>query len=142
MTGFDWTGLAALVVAVGGALGAIISAFRLLRGDKFRESVEESAALLSGYRDMVASLRVEVENARREIAAERIAWNAERRELYAEIDKLRESMRLERNAWHAERRDLHRQLDELRDEIATLQPRAATDRTRKGDPPRRAPSRD
>ncbi len=134
MTGFDWTGLAALVVAVGGALGAIIGAFRLLRGDKFRESVEESAALLSGYRDMVASLRVEVENARKELAAERIAWNIERRELYDEINKLRDSMTLERTAWHNERRELHRQLDELRDEIARLQPRAMTDRTRRTDP--------
>ncbi len=142
MTELDWTGLAALVVAIGGAVGAILGGMRLLRGDKFHRSVEESTALLSGYRDMVASLRVELENARKELAAERAAWNVDRRELYGEIDKLRESMALERSAWHAERQDLHRQINELRDEVATLQPRAMTDRTRKGDGPRRAPSRD
>ncbi len=142
MNGLDWTGLSALVVAVGGAVGAIIGGLRVLRGDKFRRSVEESTALLSGYRDMVASLRVDVENARNELAAERAAWNRERRDLHGEIDQLRESMALERTAWHRERQDLHRQLDELRDEVATLQPRSATDRTRKGDPPRRTPPRD
>ncbi len=142
MNGLDWTGLSALVVAIGGALGAVFGGLRLLGGDKFRRSVEESTALLTGYRDMVSSLRVELENARKELAAERAAWNADRRELYEEIDKLRESMAVERSAWHAERRELHRQINELRDEVATLQPRAATDRTRKGDGPRRAPSRD
>ncbi len=141
MNGLDWTGLSALVVAIGGAFGAILGGMRLLRGDKFRRSVEESTALLSGYRDMVASLRVELESARKELAAERAAWNVDRRELYEEIDKLRESMAVERTAWHVERRELHRQINELRDEVATLQPRAATDRTRKGDGTHRTPPR-
>ncbi len=133
MAGFDWQGLAALVVAFGGAIGAIFAGLRALRGDKFRRDVEDSAALLSGYRDMVASLRVDVNNARSELAAERASWNSERRELYGEIDALRQSMVAERMAWSNERRDLHNQLDELRDEVHQLTQRSSAKRSRDTD---------
>ncbi len=135
MTAFDWQGLAALVVATGGALGAILGALRLLRGDKFRRSVEESTALLSGYRDMVASLRVDVDNARKELAAERKSWNNERRELYAEMDGFRQSVVAERLAWGKERKELHGQMDELREEVAQLMDRSDANRSRRTDEP-------
>ncbi len=164
MADLDWTGLSALVVAVSAAIAGLFTAARGLFGDRFRRDVEQSSALLTGYQGMVTSLQADVaiirkelaaeRDARRtEIAAERTAWNAERRELYGEIDKLRDSneserdklraaLTVERAAWHSEREDLHAQLASLREEVATMQPRAATDRTRKGDGPRRTPHRD
>ncbi len=134
MAGLDWQGLAALVVAFGGAVGAIFAGLRAFRGDKFRQDVEESTSLLSGYRDMVASLRVDVNNARKELAAERKSWNSERRELYAEMDGFRQSVVTERLAWGKERKELHRQLNELSEEVAQLMNRSDANRERKTDP--------
>ncbi len=153
MTGLDWTEFSAAVVAVSAAIAAVVTAARGLFGDKFRRDVEQSASLLSGYQGMVVSLQGDIANARRELEAERAARNKERLELYAEIDKLRDSIAAERDrlrvvltaeraAWDTEREELHRQIDELRNEVATLQPRAVTDRTRKGEPHRRTPPGD
>ncbi len=111
----------------------MFAGLRAFSGDRFRRDVEESSALLSGYRDMVASLRVELETVRVALADERVAWNRERREVYEEIDKLRDSQQREQAAWHNERQALHREIEQLREEVATLQSRDKTDRTRRSD---------
>ncbi len=129
----DWQGAAALIVAVGGAIAAIFGGLRALRGDRFRQDVEESTALLTGYRDMVASLRVELDNVRQSLAAERVSWNGERKELYKEIDGLRESMLTERMNWGNERQALHAEVEDLRKKVAHLMARRSTTRTRETD---------
>ncbi len=87
MTAAEW---AALVVAVTGAAAALFAGLRNLRGDRFNRDVSSSAALLTGYKDMVDNLRTELDAVRRSLAEERRQWAQERRELHDEIDELRE----------------------------------------------------
>ncbi len=84
------TEIAALVVAATGALAAIFAGVRNLHGDRFNRDVSGSAALLTGYKEMVGNLRVELDAVRRALAEERRQWAQERRELHDEIDELRE----------------------------------------------------
>ncbi len=84
--------LAALVVAATGALAAIFTGLRNLHGDRFNRDVSGSAALLTGYKEMVGNLRVELDAVRRALAEERAQWAQERRELHDEIDELRQSI--------------------------------------------------
>ncbi len=82
--------IAALVVAITGALAAVFAGMRNLHGDRFNRDVSGSAALLTGYKEMVGNLRLELDAVRRSLAEERQQWAQERRELHDEIDELRE----------------------------------------------------
>ncbi len=82
--------IAALVVATTGALAAVFAGMRNLHGDRFNRDVSGSAALLTGYKEMVGNLRVELDAVRNALAEERRQWAQERRELHDEIDELRE----------------------------------------------------
>lgn len=110
----SWEGVAAMLVAVGGALGALFTGYRNLRGDQFRREVDESAALLSGYKEMAAALRTELEAMRTTLHQERQQWVVERRALHDEIDTEREEREVERQA-------LRREINELRTQVARLE---------------------
>jgi septal ring factor EnvC (AmiA/AmiB activator) len=84
--------VAGLIVAITGAAAALFAGLRNLRGDRFNRDVSSSAALLTGYKDMVQNLREELDAVRRSLAEERQQWAQERRELHDEIDELRESI--------------------------------------------------
>jgi septal ring factor EnvC (AmiA/AmiB activator) len=79
-----------MIVAATGAVAALFAGLRNLRGDRFNRDVSSSAALLTGYKDMVDNLRKELDAVRRSLAEERQQWAQERRELHDEIDELRE----------------------------------------------------
>ncbi len=128
----DLPGFAAVVVALGGAIGAILAGIRALRGDRFRREVEESTALLSGYSDMVAALRVELDNVRSALAIERTSWNQERRQLHGEMDELRDKMDDERAEWNAERQKMHAEVEELRQKVGQLSRRLPSTGPQKG----------
>lgn len=57
--------LAAIIVAFGTFIGAVVLAYRGLSGDRFQRKVSESAALLSGYTEMVKNLRTELDEVRK-----------------------------------------------------------------------------
>lgn len=89
--------LAALIIAITGALGAIFAGVRNLRGDKFKKDVEASAALLTGYTNMVNTLQTEIDRLKSDHAEDRAAWTAERtahrKECSEETERLREEHR-------------------------------------------------
>ncbi len=120
--------LAALIVAATGAVAALFAGFRNLRGDRFNRDVSSSAALLTGYKDMVDKLRKELDAVRGSLADERRQWAQERRELHDELDE-------ERRQRAQERRELYDQIDELRACVDTLMRRSSQERTRSDDKP-------
>ncbi len=127
------TELAALIVAGTGAVAAIFAGFRNLRGDRFNRDVSGSAALLTGYKDMLEGVGKQLAAVERSLEAEREhrardgqQWAQERRELHAELDE-------ERRQRAQERRELHDEIDELRECINGLMGRPASARTRKDD---------
>lgn len=120
--------ITALVVAATAGIAALFAGFRNLRGDRFNRDVSSSAALLTGYKDMVANLHIELNAVRQALVEERQQRTQERRELHAELDK-------ERRQWAQERRELHDEIDELRESIDKLMRRSPMERTRRDDNP-------
>lgn len=108
MTGNE---IAALVVAIGGALGAIFAGLRNLRGDKFKRDVEASAALLSGYTNMVQTLQAQINAIEERHARERAEWQAEKAAM--------------RQEHAAEVRELNERIDELGTQLWILQNRGS-----------------
>lgn len=112
------TELAAVIVAVTGALGAIFAGIRNLQGDRFKKDVEASAALLTGHTNMVAALQNELERIRSDHAEDRAAWQADRalvrRECRDDIDRLR-------SEHHAELLVAYERIDDLSAQVYTLQ---------------------
>jgi septal ring factor EnvC (AmiA/AmiB activator) len=127
---------AALIVAATGAMAALFAGLRNLRGDRFNRDVSSSAALLTGYKDMVDNLGKQLDAVERSLEAEREhrerdrqQWAQERRELHAELDE-------ERRQRAQERRELYAEMDELRECIDKLMRRSPEARTRRDDQPR------
>ncbi len=121
--------LAALVVAGTGAVAALFAGLRNLRGDRFNRDVSSSAALLTGYKDMVEAVGRQLAAVERSLETEREhrtrdgqQWAQERRELHAELDE-------ERRQRAQERRELHDEIDELRECIDKLMRRSPQGRT-------------
>ena len=125
MTGGE---IAALIVAITGALGAIFAGVRNLRGDKFKKEVEASAALLTGYTNMVATLQTEIDRLKSDHAEDRAAWIAERALMRQEhLDQI---SRL-RNEHRDELKVAYERIDELGTQVYILQnrPPDANDRS-------------
>lgn len=116
MTGNE---IAALIVAVGGALGAIFAGIRNLRGDKFKHDVEASAALLSGYTGMVQTLQAQIHAIEERHSRERAEWFKEKAAM--------------REQHSAEVRELNERIDELGTQLWVIQNRAITEKTRSTD---------
>lgn len=122
--------IAALIVAVTGALGAIFAGVRNLRGDRFKKEVEASAALLAGYTSMVASLQKEIDRLKTDHTNDRAAWVSERasmrEEHIAEITRLRRDQQTELKA-------ANERIDELGSQVYVLQHRPPSTRDRSSD---------
>lgn len=111
--------IAALLVAVGGVIGAVFTGVRGIRGDRFKRDVEASANILSGLNSLVKTLQDELERVKRDYQADREAWAEERRR-----------MREEHNE---EIRDLNERIDELATQLWALQHRPLETRERESD---------
>lgn len=122
--------IAALIVAITGALGAIFAGVRNLRSDKFKKEVEASAALLAGYTNMVGTLQTEIDRLKSDHAEDRAAWVAERalmrQEYMDEIARLRTEHREELKV-------AYERIDELGTQVYVLQNRPQDSHERKTD---------
>lgn len=123
--------IAALIVAVTGALAAIFAGLRNLRGDKFKKDVEASAALLTGYTNMVVTLQAEIDRVKEDHNEDRVSWATERVALRAEHV---EDMKRLREEHHAELLVAYERIDELGSQVYVLQHRPEATRDRRTDP--------
>jgi hypothetical protein len=124
--------VAALIVAITGALAAIFAGIRNLRGDAFKKEVEASAALLTGYTTMVTSLQAEIDRLKSAANEDRVNCAEERARLraeyVAEITRMREEHR-------AELRLAYERIDDLSAQVYTLRHRPPESRERGDDRP-------
>ncbi len=116
MTGND---VAAVVAAISAVLGTGYGTWRLARADKVKAGVDASAFLLTGYKDLQASITAEVQRVREQWAndirvlkeeheQDRLEWAEE-----MERDRARSAIREE--AMQREIDTLRRQLEVLHD---------------------------
>lgn len=111
--------IAALIVAVGGFLGAVLAGFRNLRSDKTKHEIEASAALLTGYTGMVSTLQAQMTAMEERHVRERREWAEEKADLRRE---------------HAEEiAELNERIDELGTQVYVLQNRPEGSRSRETD---------
>ena len=110
-------GIAAIVVAAGGFIGAVVLAFRGLSGDRFSRKVSESAALLSGYTEMVKNLRTEIDEMRKSHSDDmgRMLKNH-----VLEIESINDNCDKDRARWDAERERLEERIETLEAQVYAL----------------------
>lgn len=122
--------LGAFLAAFGAFIGALVLAYRGLSGDRFTRRVSESAALLTGYTEMVKNLRLEISEIRSDHDKEMLR---NKQQYQADLERLSTMHRLElsgiisthneeRKHWEAERVRLSNQIsefDERLDELRT-----------------------
>lgn len=133
--------IAALVVAITGALAAIFAGIRNLRGDAFKREVEASAALLTGYTNMVSTLQAEIDRLKSDSAEDREGCAEERARLREEHAKEMERQRAEHREEIARLRLEHRtelqvayeRIDELGAKVWNIEHRPAGTRARETD---------
>lgn len=118
--------IAALVVAITGALAAIFAGIRNLRSDNFKHDVDASAALLSGYTGMVQTLQAQITRMEEAHRADREEWLRERAEWQREKGEIRRQHLEEVEA-------LNDRIDELGTQVWALQNRPITTREREDD---------
>lgn len=114
MTG---TEIAALLAAIGGVLTAVFAGIRNLRGDKFRQDVEASAAVLSGQTNLIKTLQTEMERLKDDFAEARKEWADERATLRREHA---EEMARLRQDHISEMKYAYERIDELGSQIYVL----------------------
>lgn len=125
-------GIAAILVALSTFIGGVILAFRGLSGDKFNRKVTESAALLTGYTEMVSNLREEIREIRADNEKEQ---ERSQRHHKVEIENLIFLHDEERKRWETERVRLTERIDLLESQVAALLYRPKNRRTRANDEP-------
>lgn len=113
--------------AIGVFLGVLVAAYRGLRGDKFQRGITESAALLTGYTEMVSNLRKEIDAMRVANANES---ERQTRQHAVEIANLRDLHLEERSRWNEERDRLEERIDTLEAQVAAVlyRPKESHDR--------------
>lgn len=140
--------LGVFLTAFGAFVATLVLAYRGLSGDRFTRKVSESAALLSGYTEMVKNLRLEIgemrldhdkEVVRNRKQGEEDAERAERMHKL-ELDGLVAIYAEERKHWDSERERLGKemlflkeQIDDLTSQVYFLKYRPPESRDRKGD---------
>ncbi len=92
-------------------VGSIYATFRLARTDKVKAGLDSSAVLLGGWKDLQASLTVEVERVRRQSAEEVGALRAEHEKDRAEWAVEREAMERKIASLEAQILILYRQIN-------------------------------
>jgi hypothetical protein len=107
---------------IGTFLGVILAAYRSVTGDKFNRKVSESAALLSGYTEMVKNLRLELKEVHLDNDAEVVRSKKQCAEDMArlerlhkqELDALMAIYAEERKQWELQRTRMVAQFEEDR----------------------------
>ena len=116
--------LAAIIVGVGGLITAIGIQVRGAMGDKFQRKVDQAAALLSGYTDMVANLRQELkecqESALKAVQAAQDHARRNRETSQALFDREREEWRKDRAELKAEIARQDERIDDLTSQVLML----------------------
>lgn len=116
------------LTAIGAFVGTLVIAYRGLSGDRFTRKVSESAALLSGYTEMVKNLRLEIGEIRLDHDKEVIRNKKQCQEdserttrLHKlELDGLIAIYAEERRHWDLERARLEREMEALREKFDEL----------------------
>lgn len=132
--GGRWDGatIAAVLAAIGGVATGLLTGLRSLRSDKFKRNVEAGAALLTGYTDMVAQLRAELNRVKDENHEDKESWRVEREAIRREFAEDRERMRSDHKR---EVDELNDRIDELSSQLYALSQRGESGkRTRSTDP--------
>ena len=122
--------IAAILVAAGTFLSGLILAIRGLSGDRFNRKVTESAALLTGYTEMVANLRKEIKEIREDNTHE---IERLQRQHKVEIENLTFMQNQERERWDGERNRLEERIDTLEAQVAAVLFRPSGSRERADD---------
>lgn len=116
------------LTAFGAFVGTLVIAYRGLSGDRFTRKVSESAALLSGYTEMVKNLRLEIGEIRLDHDKEVIRNRSQCQEdtertarmHKLELDGLIAVYAEERKHWDEERVRLKEEMDTLKEKIDEL----------------------
>lgn len=133
---YTLTEITAFVTAVGAFLGALVLAYRGLSGDRFSRRVNESAALLTGYTEMVKNLRVEISDMRldhdKDVLYTKKQYQNDLERLARlhkiELDSIIAIYTEERRQWEEERERLGSKINELDEKIVELQATVFTPR--------------
>lgn len=120
--------LGVFLTAFGAFIGTLVLAYRGLSGDRFTRKVSESAALLSGYTEMVKNLRVEIGEIRidhdKEILRNKDQYHQDLERLSAmhklEINNVIAMYNEERKQWAIERERTHSQMLALEERLEEL----------------------
>jgi uncharacterized protein YukE len=126
----DGTTIAAVLTALGAFIGAVVLAYRGLSGDRFARKVSESAALLTGYTEMVKNLRTEIDQMRQSHAADmgRMLKNH-----VLEINSINENCDKDRARWDRERLRLEERIETLEAQVYAVLHRPPGAQDRQGD---------
>lgn len=122
--------IVAILAAGGTFITGLILALRGVSGDRFNRKVTESAALLTGYTEMVANLRKEIKDIREDNASEieRI-----QRQHQVELENIRFLHNEDRKRWESERDHMAGRIETLEAQVAAVLFRPQTSRGRKDD---------
>lgn len=110
--------ITALIIAVGGLITAVGVQLRGVMGDRFKRKVDAAAALLSGYTEMVANLRTELNECQE---ASLKAVESARDHARRNQDQARRFYESERESWRVDKAELKAEIAEQREEIEKLQ---------------------
>ena len=124
-------GIAAILVGLGTFLSGLVLAWRGLSGDRFQRKVTESAALLTGYTEMVANLRTEIREVREANALE---VDRQQRHHRSELETVNLLHSEDRRRWDLDRDRLVERIDALEEQVAALLDRPTGSRDRADDP--------
>ncbi len=120
--------ITAILTALGAFIGALVLAYRGLSGDRFTRKVNESAALLAGYTDMVKNLRIEISDMRldhdKETQRNKQQYQGDLERLgrlhKAELDSVMAIYAEERKLWDVERERLSNKISELDEALSKV----------------------
>ena len=116
--------VAALIVAGGGLFTAIGIQLRGLFGDRFQRRVDQAAALLSGYTEMVTNLRIELKECQeagaRALEAQRDHARRNAAVAQALFEREREEWRKDKAELKAELHEAEQRIDALQDQVVAL----------------------
>lgn len=107
-------GIAAILVALSTFIGAVILAIRGLSGDRFQRKVTESAALLTGYTEMVTNLRKDIDAMRLQHSSEVERLQRQHR---TELEGMAVLHKEERDRWGEDRDRLEERVDLLEGQV-------------------------
>lgn len=123
-------GIAAILAAATTFIGGVILAIRGVTGDRFQRKVTESAALLTGYTEMVKNLRQEISDIRADNEKEQ---DRKERHHKVELENLIFLHDEERKRWIEERDRMNERIETLEAQVAALLYRPDDARTRSDD---------